>query len=127
MGRELYEKEPLFRQEMDLCFEILGPLIDYDIKEILYPSPMFNRSNRSYMSYISKINQPEISQVVVFIFEYALAQLLMKWGIKPYAMIGYSFGEYTAACVSGVFSLEDALKLVVSRDYCSDSFPKVSC
>ncbi|UCH95597.1 MAG: amino acid adenylation domain-containing protein, partial [Candidatus Aminicenantes bacterium] len=62
-----------------------------------------------------KINQTEIAQVVIFIFEYALAALLMKWGITPHAMIGYSFGEYTAACVSGVISLEDGLKLVVSR------------
>jgi amino acid adenylation domain-containing protein len=61
------------------------------------------------------INQTEISQVTIFIFEYALAQLLMAWGIKPQALIGYSFGEYTAACVSGVFSLKDGLKLVVSR------------
>ncbi|MCP5048036.1 MAG: acyltransferase domain-containing protein, partial [bacterium] len=54
-------------------------------------------------------------QVVIFIFEYALATLLIKWGIKPSAMIGYSFGEYVAACLSGVFSLQDALKVVVNR------------
>ena len=105
MGRELYEKEPLFRGEMDRCFKILNSLVDYDIKEILYPS---DRSD-------TLINQPGISQVAVFIFEYALAQLLMAWGIKPHALMGYSFGEYTAACVSGVFSLKDGLKLVVSR------------
>jgi amino acid adenylation domain-containing protein len=57
----------------------------------------------------------EVAQPVIFAFEYALAMLLMKWGIKPKAMIGYSLGEYAAACVSGVFSLKDALELIVYR------------
>ncbi|MCP5103977.1 MAG: type I polyketide synthase, partial [bacterium] len=108
MGLGLYETEPVFREEMDRCFEILQPLLDYDIKEVLYPA------SREYRSDID-INRFEVAQVVVFILEYALAELLMNWGVKPHAMIGYSFGEYTAACLSGVFSLEDALKLVVLR------------
>jgi len=112
MGRELYDTESIFQEEMDRCFEILKPLLEYDIKEILYPAPGDNRSNRSNTSYI---NQPEIAQIVTFIFEYCLAKLLISWGITPDALIGYSFGEYAAACISGVFSLEDALKLVVSR------------
>ncbi|UCH96003.1 MAG: SDR family NAD(P)-dependent oxidoreductase, partial [Candidatus Aminicenantes bacterium] len=124
MGRDLYEKEPLFRKEMDRCFKILKPLIDEDIKEILYPGDSVSEvsevskessSVTSVTSVAKKINQTEIAQVVVFIFEYALAKLLMKWGIKPYAMIGYSFGEYTAACIAGLFSLADALELVTAR------------
>jgi acyl transferase domain-containing protein len=107
MGRELYEKEPLFRLEMNRCFEILNGLGDYDIKEILYP--------HSSGSEVSEVKQFEIAQLVIFIFEYALANLLMKWGIKPRAMIGYSLGEYTAACLSGVISLEDVLSLIVWR------------
>jgi acyl transferase domain-containing protein/acyl carrier protein/NRPS condensation-like uncharacterized protein len=120
MGRELYEKEPRFQEEMNRCFEILKPLIDYDIKEILYPSTVVNKSNRSYMY---DINHIEIAQVVVFIFEYALAKLLMEWGIQPRSMIGYSFGEYAAACTAGVFSLEDALKLVVARGQLMEKVP----
>ncbi|MFC2145979.1 SDR family NAD(P)-dependent oxidoreductase [Acidobacteriota bacterium] len=112
MGRELYDSESIFRQEMDRCFEILKPLLDYYIKEILYPAAIPNRSNKSYMS---NINQPEVAQLVIFIFEYSLAKLLINWGITPDALIGYSFGEYAAACISGIFSLEDALNLVVSR------------
>jgi acyl transferase domain-containing protein len=109
MGRDLYEKEPLFREEIHRCFEMLKPIPGHDIKEIMYPSNQDNRSNRTY------INQTKIIQTLLFIFEYALAKLLMKWGIQPRAMMGYSLGEYTAACISGVFSLEDALKTVVSR------------
>jgi tyrocidine synthetase-3 len=112
MGRDLYEKETLFRQEMDHCFDILKPIMGYDIKEILYP-PATGSSQLAAST--QRINQLEISQLVIFIFEYSLAKLVMKWGIRPNAMIGYSIGEYTAACLSGVFSLEDALKLVAAR------------
>ena len=118
MARELYEKEPQFQKEMDRCFEILEPLMDCNLKEILYPSAVLNRSyrsNRSYTPNMSDIDQTEIAPAAIFIVEYSLAKLLMGWGIKPQAMIGYSFGEYAAACVSGVFSLEDALALVVRR------------
>jgi acyl transferase domain-containing protein/acyl carrier protein len=131
MGRELYEQEPLFRQEMNRCFEILEPLVDYNIKEILYPDVMCSGGYpyppkdcvgfpgqgdyRESPLQPDQINQTEIAQLVVFILEYSLARLLMAWGINPRAMIGYSFGEYAAACISGVFSLEDALQLIVSR------------
>jgi len=124
MGLGLYQAEPVFRQEIDRCFEILKGLVDDDIKEVLYPGEMdnrtnrFNRSNRSNRSYNtnkSYINQTEIAQPVLFIIEYALAKLLKSWGITPYAMMGHSIGEYTAACLAGVFSLEDALNAVVLR------------
>jgi len=120
MGRELYEKVPPFREELDRCFELLAPLMEVDIKALLYPPPgegdnRSYRTDKSYESYPGEINHPQIAQPLVFIFEYALARLLIKWGIKPRAMIGYSMGEYIAACLSGVFSPEDALKLVIAR------------
>jgi len=104
MGLDLYRTEPAFRQELDRCFEILKSLVGYDVKEILYPS------DRSDL-----IDQTEYTLPVVFSFEYALAKLLIAWGIRPTAMIGYSFGEYVAACLSGVFSLADALDMIVTR------------
>ena len=115
MGRDLYEHEPVIRREIDRCFEILKDLIPINIKEILYPSSVTSLTSVTSVANEKDINRSEIAQIVIFIFEYALAQLLMKWGVKPYAMIGYSFGEYTAACVSGVFTLEEALTLVVAR------------
>jgi len=111
MGLDLYKTQPQFREEADRCFNILNSLIDYDIKKILYQQD----TEKESLHPSHNIRQLEIAQLAVFILEYALAQLIMKWGISPYAMIGYSFGEYVAACLSGVFSLEDALKLVVSR------------
>jgi len=109
MGRSLYEKEPMVRAEMDRCFKILKNLISIDIKEILYPAGIKPDTDNP------EINRSEIAQTVIFILEYALARLLMKWGIKPYGMMGYSFGEVAAACISGVLSLDEALKLVVIR------------
>jgi acyl transferase domain-containing protein/acyl carrier protein len=123
MGLELYEKEAVFRGEMDRCFAILNSLMDHDIKEILYPFSRSNRSHTSCKSYKSHIDQTEITQPLLFAFEYALAKLFMKWGISPHAMIGHSIGEYVAACLSGVFSLEDALKLVVLRGRLMQKMP----
>ncbi|MCP5108268.1 MAG: acyltransferase domain-containing protein, partial [bacterium] len=118
MGLDLYRAEPVFREEMDRCFEILKSLTGYDIKEILYPgkSPLERGGAEN-------INQTEFTQPLVFIIEYALAKLLMKWGIIPTAMMGHSIGEYAAACIAGVFSLEDALKLVVLRGRLMQKMP----
>jgi acyl transferase domain-containing protein/acyl-CoA synthetase (AMP-forming)/AMP-acid ligase II/acyl carrier protein len=144
MGLGMYQSEPVFREEMDRCFKIYQSLTDSDIKEILYPgdsvsevsemneesptvSIRFNRSNmsnKSYNSYKFQINQTAITQPVIFMFEYALAKLLLSWGIKPEAMIGYSFGEYTAACLAGVFSLEDAIRLIVLRGRLMQQMPQ---
>jgi amino acid adenylation domain-containing protein len=116
MGKALYRSEPVFREVMDRCFEILRPLLDYDIKEVLYPVEPSATGHKS-------IHQADVSQLAVFAVEYALAELLISWGIRPRAMIGYSFGEYAAACVSGVFSLEDALKLLVRRGQLLEQAP----
>ncbi|UCH96117.1 MAG: SDR family NAD(P)-dependent oxidoreductase, partial [Candidatus Aminicenantes bacterium] len=125
MGLELYRSETVFREEMDRCFEILKPLMDYDIKEILYPSDRSDKSDKSDKSDRSDIliNQTEIAQPLLFAIEYALAKLLIAWGIKPYAMTGHSIGEYVAACLSGVLSLEDALKLVAARGQLMQKMP----
>jgi len=105
MALGIYQSEPVFREEMDRCFELLKPLMGYDIKEILY-SPGSNSD---------EFGQKEMALPVIFTVEYALAKLLMHWGVNPYAMIGHSAGEYTAAALSGVFSLEEALGVVAAR------------
>jgi amino acid adenylation domain-containing protein len=120
MGVDLYNTEPVFREEMNRCFKLLESLTKDNVKEIVYPSAGVNRS---YRSYEAKINQTEIAQPVIFAFEYALAKLLMAWGIFPRAMIGHSIGEYTAACLAGVFSLEDTLSLVALRGKLMQQMP----
>jgi amino acid adenylation domain-containing protein len=109
MGWDLYRTEPVFREVMDRSFEILKSLTGYDIKPIIYPD------GKEQWSSLDRVKQAEIIQPFIFSFEYALAQLLMAWDIKPHAMIGYSLGEYPAACLAEVLSFKDALDLVAFR------------
>ncbi|MDQ1355254.1 MAG: hypothetical protein QG657_5564 [Acidobacteriota bacterium] len=110
MGLDIYHEELLFKEILDHCFDILNKRMGLNLKTILYPEEGENATVD-----IEAINRTEITQPLIFIIEYALARLLMKWGIKPHAMIGHSIGEYVAACLAGVFSLEDALEIVALR------------
>ncbi|HEV3039221.1 MAG TPA: SDR family NAD(P)-dependent oxidoreductase [Candidatus Angelobacter sp.] len=105
MARELYEEEIIFRTEVDRCAEMLRRHMETDILEVLYGSDAND----------DRLQQTELAQPALFIIEYALAQLLISWGIVPKAMLGHSLGEYVAACLAGVFSLEDALAIVAAR------------
>jgi len=116
MGLDLYKKDPEFRDSMDNCFQQLKEITDYDFKTLVYPGENAGETG-------SEINRTAIAQPLIFALEYSLAKLLMGWGIRPYAMIGHSIGEYVAACLSGVFSLEDALKLVAKRGQLMDTLP----
>ncbi len=109
MGRELYEREPAFRRELDECCEIAGRLRGRDLRDLLFPAP--GREDEAS----AELAQTDVTQPALFAVEYALAKLWMAWGVRPQAMIGHSLGEYVAACLAGVFSLEDALALVVRR------------
>ncbi|HYO54459.1 type I polyketide synthase, partial [Archangium sp.] len=117
MGRGLYETEPVFRQHVDECCERLVPSLGLDLREILY-APEERGEEAS-----QKLMQTSIAQPVLFVIEYALARLWMSMGMEPEAMIGHSLGEYVAACVAGVFSLEDALQLVAYRGQLMQKLP----
>ncbi|MCP4148256.1 MAG: SDR family NAD(P)-dependent oxidoreductase, partial [bacterium] len=126
MGLGLYQNEPLFREEMDRCFKHLSTLTTYDLKELLYPNEKnvgTNENNGSGNEDTGKINQTEIAQPLLFAVEYSMAKLLIGWGIKPRAMIGHSIGEYAAACLAGVMTLEEALEIVVLRGKLMQQMP----
>src|SRR5262249_37804346 len=106
MALEVYQTEPIFREQVDRCAEILRPQLQLDIRSVLYPDVTESEDD---------LKQTAVAQPALFVIEYALAQLWMSRGIKPSAMIGHSLGEYVAACLAGVFSLEDALALVAAR------------
>ncbi len=110
MGLELYQTEPLFRETMDLGFRLFREASGVDLKGIFYPGTGTGEQVED-----ERIHRTEITQPAVFIFQYALAQLLFSWGIRPDAMLGYSFGEYTAACLAGVFSFEEGVRLILLR------------
>ncbi|MCG6136128.1 MAG: SDR family oxidoreductase [Nostoc sp. LLA-1] len=117
MGKELYQTEPIFQQQIDLCCELLQPHLGWDLRTAIYP-----REPESQAA-AEKLQQTAITQPTLFVIEYALAQLWMSWGISPSAMIGHSIGEYVAACLAGVFSLEDALSLVAMRGRLMQQLP----
>jgi phthiocerol/phenolphthiocerol synthesis type-I polyketide synthase E len=109
MARELYEVEPIFQEQVDICADILKPHLGLDIRQIVYPSkPEIQTAS-------AQLQQTAIAQPALFTIEYALAKLWMSWGVLPTAMIGHSIGEYIAATLAGVFTLEDALALVATR------------
>jgi len=118
MGLDLYQSEPVFRESVSRCAEILTPHLGLDIRRILYPS-----EGEQTEDIADKLKQTAITQPALFVVEYALAQLWMKWGITPSAMIGHSIGEYVAAAIAGVLSLEDALALVAARGRLMQSMP----
>jgi len=119
MGRELYEQEAVFREAMDACFAILSALTGFDYRAVLYPTDAASSQDEAK----DKLENMEYCQPLILSFEYALAKLLSEWGIQPSAMIGYSFGEYAAACLAGVFTLEEALQLIVVRGRLMSSLP----
>ena len=106
MCRGLYESEPSFREPMDRCFDILRPTLD--LKPLLFGHGQEDSGQNA-------LHRFDVAQAAVFSCEYALAQMLMSWGLKPSAVGGYSFGEYVAASIAGVFTLEDALAIVCER------------
>jgi acyl transferase domain-containing protein len=120
MARELYEAEPFFREQVDLCAEKLAPWLGTDLREVLFSAgewrpkvekPKLLRAPAEP----SRLDRTEFAQPACFVVEYALGRLLMEWGIEPQALIGYSLGEYVAACLSGALALDDALELVARR------------
>ncbi|MBV7340166.1 acyltransferase domain-containing protein [Chloroflexi bacterium TSY] len=117
MGRDLYETEATFRHHVDRCCQLLETELGFDLRSVIYPDP------DQEAEAAERLGQTAITQPALFVIEYALAQLWMDWGIKPAVMIGHSIGEYVAACVAGVFSLEDALKLVATRGKLMQALP----
>src|SRR6266566_4910823 len=141
LTQQVYAQEPTFRETVDRCCRFLHLQFGLDLRAALYPdeaqadghpsqangstgsagSPevdlriVLGRNGHRASSAAEQLKQTAMAQPAAFVLEYALAQLLFTWGIRPQAMLGYSLGEYVAACLAGVFSLEDALTLVAHR------------
>jgi acyl transferase domain-containing protein/acyl carrier protein len=114
MGRQLYDTEPEFRFTLERCNELLRPYLDQPLLAVLYSD------SDSY----SLLDRTDYTQPALFAIEYALAELWRSWGIQPSWVMGHSVGEYVAACVAGVFSLEDGLRLVAERGRLMNALPR---
>ena len=129
MARGLYEAEPVFRAEVDRCAHILKSLLGMDIREVMFPGEapsdaapaggfdlkrMLGRDQEADPA-AERLNHTALAQPAVFVIDYALAKLWMSFGVVPAAVIGHSLGEYAAACIAGILSLDDALALVADR------------
>ena len=143
MAAELYQTEPTFREQVDLCCELLKSRLDLDLRDVLYPqrrrpdaadaagAPSASSARLDLRKMLSQaepadetFQQSIFSHAALFTVEYALAQLWMEWGVRPRAFVGYSTGEYVAACLAGVISLPDALFLIVERSRMLQSLPR---
>ncbi|HLL46554.1 MAG TPA: type I polyketide synthase, partial [Longimicrobiaceae bacterium] len=141
MGRGLYETEPVFRETVDRCAEILRPRLGLDLREVLYPPEeaadkekgefgvdlraMLGRAAAESQDDLQeRLNRTHLAQPALFVTEYALQRLWAEWGVRPAAMLGHSLGEWVAATVAGVWSLEDALMLVAERARLIEALPE---
>ena len=114
MGRELYETQPTFREAMRECDAILRPYLEQPLIQVLFP----DRGGSS------PLDETAYTQPALFSLEYALARLWRSWGVEPAAVMGHSVGEYVAACVAGVFSLDDGLRLIAERGRLMQALPR---
>lgn len=143
MALGLYQAEPTFRVCVDRCAALLEPLLGRDIRAVMYAhgtapragadTPATNgridlramlRRGEQTDHTTQPIDETALAHPILFTIEYALAQVWIEWGIRPRAVVGHSIGEYVAACVAGVFSLEDGLTLVAHRAQLIDGLPR---
>jgi acyl transferase domain-containing protein len=113
MGRQLYETQPVFRTALQHCAEILRPFLDKPLLDVVYPSTEAD----------GRLHETAYTQPALFALEYSLARLWESWGVRPAAVMGHSVGEYVAAWLAGVFSLEDGLKLIATRGRLMQALP----
>jgi len=114
-GLELYRTQPVFRGALDRCAEILDGVLDRPLLDLLLDDDP---------AMAELLRETRYTQPALFALEVALAELWRSWGVEPAAVVGHSLGEYVAACVAGVFSLEDGLRLVAERGRLMQELPE---
>src|SRR6185503_10245638 len=141
MAYDLYETWPVFRQEVDRCAQILETHLSVDIRSIIYPNGqswkkrgkpkgidlkqmLGRKTDVPQDPDAGNLNQTLFAQPALFTIEYAMARLWQSLGITPDAIVGHSMGEYVAACLAGVLSLADALRLIATRARLVNELPQ---
>jgi amino acid adenylation domain-containing protein len=116
MGADLYKQEPVYKAAIDECAGLLQPYIKVDIRDIIFPAEPSEEAR-------NLLSETRFTQPALFIVEYALTKLWMSWGIIPTLLCGHSIGEYVAAHFAGIFSLQDALKIIATRGSMVNDLP----
>lgn len=126
MGRSLYETQPTFRRILDECDTLLQQHLGESLLAMLYTEApaAFPKGPALAAHERPSMDDTTYTQPALFVLEYALAQLWITWGVQPAVLIGHSVGELVAACVAGVFSLADGLKLIAARGRLMGALPK---
>jgi acyl transferase domain-containing protein/thioesterase domain-containing protein len=109
MGLDLYRTEPVYREQVDRGLESFTRATGIDLRALMFPAA--GKAEEAAKA----LEHPHVQLPAIFIVEVALAKLWMSWGLEPAAMIGHSMGENAAACIAGVLSFEDALRLITLR------------
>ncbi|MDC6169390.1 type I polyketide synthase [Paucibacter sp. XJ19-41] len=123
MAASLYRDEAIFRTEVDRCMAVLTPILGLDLRAVLYPE-LQQPQEKTVEQAAKHLAQTALTQPALFVIEYALARLWMSWGVIPQSMLGHSIGEYVAACLAGVWKLDDALRLVAVRGRLLQALPE---
>lgn len=114
MGHQLYETQPTFRAALDQCAAVLDAYLGHPLLSVIFPDSVTE----------TPLDETSFTQPALFAIEYALARLWQSWGVEPDYVLGHSVGEYVAACVAGVFSVEDGLMLIATRGRLMQSLPQ---
>jgi phthiocerol/phenolphthiocerol synthesis type-I polyketide synthase E len=117
MAADLWRGEPAFREAVDECARLLEPHLGLDLRLLIWPAP------GGETAAAERLGRTELTQPALFMVEWALARLWREWGIVPEALLGHSLGEIVAACLAGVFSLQDALAFVALRGRLLQALP----
>ncbi|PMQ03812.1 Phthiocerol/phenolphthiocerol synthesis polyketide synthase type I PpsE [Dyella sp. AD56] len=131
MGKDLYSHAPEFREDMDYCFDRLDRELEADLRTAMFVEgwiaptrqQAWLRGASAPHEPVSELNRTLYAQPAMFVIEYCLARQLMRWGVLPTAVLGYSLGELVAATIAGVVSIEDALRIVAGRAKLIDELP----
>lgn len=115
MAHQLYETQPIFRATLDECASLLRPYLSHPLLEVIFADEASDQAQL--------IHQTAYTQTALFAIEYSLARLWQSWGVEPFAVMGHSLGEYVAACIAGIFSLEEGIKLIAERGRLMQSLP----
>ncbi|ASS74016.1 hypothetical protein CIG75_02815 [Tumebacillus algifaecis] len=115
MAKDLYEAEPVFREELEACLKVVEAAGNHDLRRVLL-NPVAGDEEL--------LREVDLAQLSLFVIEYCMAKLLISWGVQPSGLIGHSLGEYAAACVAGVFTLPEAISVVTARGSLMKSMPR---